>query len=266
MTLARASLLLLLALAAAAPAQEPNRAAIAGSKEDEDSVDRGATLFAARCATCHGPAAKGTTPATDLIRSTLVRDDEKGELIAPVLREGRPAAGMPRPALTAAQIEDLTSWLHVQIYAAANRDTYAFLNILTGDAKQGERYFNGEGHCNSCHSPTGDLTGIGAKYDPPVLQSVWLNPSRTRGKAASKAARTATVTPLTGPPLSGVLEHLDEFNLVLRDAAGALHSFTLDGDTPHVEIEDPLQPHFALYRKLTDADIHNMTAYLATLQ
>jgi hypothetical protein len=33
-----------------------------------------------------------------------------------------------------------------------------------------------------------------------------------------------------------------------------------------VEIHDPLQPHFDLYRRLTDADIHNVTAYLATIK
>ena len=39
-----------------------------------------------------------------------------------------------------------------------------------------------------------------------------------------------------------------------------------DGATPKVEIHDPLQAHLDLLRKYTDADIHNVTAYLVTLK
>jgi hypothetical protein len=53
---------------------------------------------------------------------------------------------------------------------------------------------------------------------------------------------------------------------VLRDSSGAYRSFALDNGVPRVEVHDPLQAHFDLYPHLTDADIHNMTAYLATLK
>jgi len=33
-----------------------------------------------------------------------------------------------------------------------------------------------------------------------------------------------------------------------------------------VEIHDPLQPHRQLLTQYTDSDIHNVTAYLATLK
>lgn len=259
---------LLLTLLAASlphlPAQELNRAAVAGRGEDESAVLRGAGLFAARCAACHGPEAKGTAAGADLIRSVPVRDDEKGERIAPLLRTAHPAGDLP--ALTGAQTGDLVAWLHVQVYAAANRDTYRFLNILTGDPKQGERFFSGAGKCATCHSVTGDLAGIGARFDPAVLQSMWMNPLRGRRGARSSAALTVTVTPAGGASVSGPLLHLDEFNVALRDASGAYRSFALDGDATRVEVHDPLQAHFDLYRTLTDADMHNVTAYLATLQ
>jgi mono/diheme cytochrome c family protein len=250
--------ILALILAACAQAQLPNQAAIEGSGQNEDAVVRGAQLFADRCTSCHGVNAKGTTPATDLIRSVLVRDDETGERIGPVLRRPHPAR------LSDGQIADLVALLQTQVYAAANRGTYAFLDILTGDPKKGEQYFNGAGRCNTCHSPTGDLKGVGAKYDPPVLQSVWMNPIRRKGDA--RTARTVTVSLPGGAAVSGTLEQLDEFHIALRDAGGGLRTFTIDNNVPRIELHDPLQPHFDLYRKLTDADMHNVTAYLAGLQ
>ncbi len=68
----------------------------------------------------------------------LVLDDEKGLLIAPVIREGRLDKGMPKLNLTEPQISDIVAWLHVLTYAAGHRGTYAFGNVVTGDPKKGE--------------------------------------------------------------------------------------------------------------------------------
>src|SRR5579862_9584055 len=165
-------------------------AAIAGSKENPAAVNRGAKLFATNCGGCHGTNAKGGPGAPDLIRSVLVLDDEKGILIAPVLREGRPDQGMPKPNLNEAQISDIVAWLHVQTYAADHRVTYNFLDVVTGDAKKGEAYFNSIGKCNTCHSPKGDLAGIGKKFEPFALQGKWLQPRVAGGRGA-----VANVTP-----------------------------------------------------------------------
>jgi mono/diheme cytochrome c family protein len=244
-------------------AQDVNYAAIEGSGYPPEVVERGALIFSKNCASCHGPAAKGLSAQTDLIGSALVRDDDKGELIGPVLGGGHYSKGAH---LNDAQVADLVGWLHVQVYKAANRGTYEFLNLLTGDPKKGEQFFQGAGKCSFCHSITGDLASMGEKYDPPVLQSLWLNPLRRRGAAASRTTRTVTVTTQSGPPISGTLEHIDEFSVTLRDASGASRSFSIDNDVPRVEVHDPLQPHFDLYHRLTDADIHNVTAYLATIK
>src|SRR5580700_730056 len=102
-------------------------AALAESKEESTAVARGAKAYAGNCAGCHGPSARGNVGAPDLVRSLLVLDDEKGILIAPVLRNGRPDAGMPKLNLTEQQISDIVAWLHVQTYAAGHRSTYEFL-------------------------------------------------------------------------------------------------------------------------------------------
>jgi mono/diheme cytochrome c family protein len=256
-------------------------AAVAGSKEDPAAFERGAALYAANCAGCHGASARGGPGAPDLVRSLVVLDDEKGLLIAPVLRNGRPDAGMPKMNLTEPQIADVVAWLHVQTYAADHRNTYAFQDVLTGDAKKGEAYFKTT--CAGCHSATGDLQGIGARYDGFTLQARWLQPRGGRGAGAgagggrggrggaaqpawNRGVITATVTLPSGQRVSGALDRVDDFSVSLRDSAGEYHSFTREGNVPKVEIHDPLKPHTDLLSKYTDADIHNVTAYLVTLK
>jgi mono/diheme cytochrome c family protein len=252
-----------------------NAAALAGSKQDPAAVERGAKVFAANCAGCHGPAAKGGPGAPDLVRSVLVLDDEKGLLIAPVIREGRPDKGMPKLGLTEAQISDVVAWLHLQTYTAGHRGTYMFQNIVTGDAQKGKAYFNGAGKCSTCHSVTGDLAGVGRKYEPLSLQSRWLEPRESRGRRsrgnASKdsgaVTPTVTVTLASGQSFSGKLDHIDDFTVSLYDSRGQFHSFARDSATPpQVEIHDPLKAHSEMLHQYTDADIHNVTAYLVTLK
>jgi mono/diheme cytochrome c family protein len=246
-------------------------AAVAAARQDPAAVERGGKLFVANCGVCHGNTAKGRGGAPDLIRSLVVLDDEKGNLLGPVVREGRPDKGMPPSTLTAAQISDIVAWLHVQAYAAGNRRTYAFQDVLTGDAKKGEAYFHGAGKCSTCHSVTGDLAEIGKRHDPFALQSRWLHPRAAgRGpggpRAASGSAVRVTVSPPTGPPVTGVLDYIDDFNASLWDTTGEYRSFRREKGAPKVELHDPLQGHWDLLERYTDADIHNVTAYLATLK
>ncbi len=249
-----------------------SEAAIKGSGQDPAAYERGGKVFTTYCAGCHGVAGKGGPGAPDLIRSVLVLDDEKGILIAPVIRDGRPDKGMPKLGLTEAQIADIVAWLHVRTYSAGHRGTYTFGDVVTGDARKGEAYFNGPGKCNTCHSVTGDLAGIGKKYDPFSLQARWLQPRGRGGRggggggAGSNAATTVKVTLPNGETVSGKLDRIDDFNVSLRDSAGVFHSFSRDGEGIKVEVNDPLKAHNDLLHQYTDADIHNMTAYLVTLK
>jgi cytochrome c oxidase cbb3-type subunit 3 len=229
--------LLILVLAVRLSAQLPTRAAIAGSNLDEAAIERGGALFAAQCARCHGPAGRGTNPQTDLIRANRVRT---GEAVV------HANAGLTKP-----QIDDLQVWLKLLLFSVSSKGNQDFLNILTGDPGRGEKFFIA--NCATCHSTRGDLAGIGGKYDPSVLQSLWLNPRRSR------TPRTVTVTP---PGITGTLDRIDEFLLVLKNPRREIPLT----DESKVEIKDPLQPHYDLYLRLTDADIHNVTAFLATLK
>jgi len=253
---------LLAFVTAATYAQEPaavSSAALEGSKQDPAAVDRGAKVFTAYCAGCHGVAAKGGPGAPDLIRSVLVLDDEKGLLIGPVIREGRPDKGMPRLGLSEPQIADIVAWLHTRTYAAGHRGTYTFQNVVTGDAGKGEAYFKTT--CAGCHSAQKDLAGIGKKYDALSLQSRWLQPQSGR-----EHKRNATVTLASGQTISGSIDFIDDFTVGLHDAKGQFHSYARSGSVPAVVITDPIQAHTDLLSKYADSDIHNLTAYLVTLK
>ena len=177
----------------------------------------GAKIFGPTCGFCHGVDARGGS-APDLLRSAVVLDDNQGELIGPTVHDGRPTKGMPAfPSFTEEQLRDIAEYLHLQVELAANRGTYKTLNIVTGDAKAGEAYFNGAGKCNTCHSVTGDLAHLGSKMSPPDLQQTFLYPA-PRHRPPAKV----TVTLADGKKMSGTLKHLDDFYVSLYDARGQL--------------------------------------------
>jgi mono/diheme cytochrome c family protein len=234
---------------------------------DAATIERGKTAFVAQCAFCHGSNAKGGESGPDLIRAVPVIDDENGNLIGPIILGGRQAQGMPKFSMTQAQILDIAAFLHEGVRAAAERGTYKILNIVTGNAKAGEAYFNGTGKCNTCHSATGDLKGVGAKYDPIGLQGKFLMPVGGGGnRKRNSSAIVVTVTMPSGQAFKGTLERIDDFDISLTDAGGEYHSFVRNGNIPKVELNDPVKFHYDMLTKYTDTDIHNLTAYLVTLK
>jgi cytochrome c oxidase cbb3-type subunit III len=226
-----------------------------------DAVERGQKQFVASCGFCHGATAKGGESGPDLVRSAIVLDDENGDHLGPVILKGRPDRGMPAFTMTQAQISDIAAFLRERTQAAINRREYKIVNIVTGNAAAGKAYFNGAGKCSACHSPTGDLAGIGKKYEPVALQSRFLYPGR--GPIAQRKPSQVTVTLPSGQSASGTLENIDDFTIGLRDSEGYYHSWTREG--AKVEIRDPYAAHAELLRQYTDADMHNVLAYLVTL-
>src|SRR5881394_1058523 len=75
-----------------------------GRQPDAETAARGEKLYAAGCAFCHGADARGAG-GPSLVRSEVVLHDDRGELIGPVVRDGRPDKGMPpTPGLSPVQI------------------------------------------------------------------------------------------------------------------------------------------------------------------
>jgi mono/diheme cytochrome c family protein len=232
---------------------------------DPAAVARGKALYDVNCAFCHGEDARGGDGGPNLIRSSVLLNDRDGELLGPVLQNGRIPEGMPKFDFSAAQIADIGVFLHGFRVSGYDVSRNRPPSIVVGDAKAGESYFKAT--CASCHSPTGDLNGLAARFsDERALQQRWLMPSGGGRGGPPPAQSSVTVTLASGQKVEGRLQRIDDFVVTLIDDDGSPHTFRRDGATPKVEIHDPLSSHKDLLRVYTDKDIHDVTAYLVTLK
>lgn len=235
---------------------------------DKAAVDRGKAAFGINCGFCHGSDARGGSTGPNLWRSEVILTDRDGSAITKVIREGRPDKGMPPLPLPEDQIKDVIVYL--RSLPASGRDPARSrpTTIVVGDAAKGERYF--QQTCAACHSPTGDLRGLAAKYpDPRQLQHAWLMPGSQRSAPGAPVVNrrpTITVTLPTGETFKGTVARIDDFIVSLTDDSGTLRTFKRTPAGPKIDIEDKLEPHRKLVPIYQDADIHNLTAYLVTLK
>jgi cytochrome c oxidase cbb3-type subunit 3 len=160
------------------------------------------------------------------------------------------------PSLTHEEIMDIASFLHARAREIRG-PRVPEERLLVGNAKAGEAYFNGAGNCSKCHSPTGDLKGVGGKYSPFVLTTTFLTPRPQPIQV--KAAL------MSGETLSGVLAYADEFVVSFHDTSGGYKSFSRS-TLQSLSIEDPLATHKKQLALYSDDDIHNLLAYLVTLK
>jgi cytochrome c oxidase cbb3-type subunit 3 len=234
---------------------------------EPEAIARGKEVFVARCAFCHGSSGTGGEGGPDLIRSPLVLKDRLGSTMSAVVLNGR--GGMPKFDLTKEQIADISQFLHAKMVEKTNRGRGSNIDIVTGSAKAGQTYF--ESNCASCHSPAGDLAHVASKYEPRALQGRFLYPGPPRGfgrgAAPTKNPVTVTVTEPSGKSVSGSLARLDDFTVALNDSEGEFHSWRRDAIPDlKVELHDPRAPHEKLLEQYTNADMHNVLAYLETLK
>jgi cytochrome c oxidase cbb3-type subunit 3 len=223
-------------------------------------IQSGSSLFRQNCSFCHGRDAAGGESGPDLTRSKLVTEDVDGDKIGAVVRNGRAAKGMPHFDFSDEQMASLTAFIHTQQNAAltkkGGRRGVDVSDLQSGNVDSGKRYFTGAGGCASCHSPTGDLAGIASRYKGLELEKQMLYPKHAKSRVA--------VTLASGQTITGILEYLDEFTVGLIDSAGSYRSWRT-GDVQY-KVDAPVNAHVELFSKYTDADIHNLMAYLQTLR
>jgi cytochrome c oxidase cbb3-type subunit 3 len=248
---------------------------------DPEAIAKGKQLFTTNCVACHGADLRGgVTGGPNLLRSATVLMDQKGELILPIVHGARAERGMPPLPIPDDDVRAIAEYIHSVVATARGQGAPPESetpppNALVGDAKAGEVYFKEK--CASCHSPTGDLAGIGTRLDEAkALQNYWVNGGggggRGRGGNGGDAASgdrrkvTATVAMPNGEKVQGQLLRLDNFFVTLLLDDGRQRTIRREGDLPKVEVKDPLEYHRKLPAILTDKDMHDVTAYLATLK
>jgi cytochrome c oxidase cbb3-type subunit 3 len=246
---------------------------------DPAVVARGKTLYEATCAFCHGRDLRGgENGGPNLLRSQVTLTDKAGEQIAPIVRGARADKGMPPIEMSDADIVAVAEYIHSMLALSPRQgmpppgEEPVELNILVGDPAAGEKYFAAK--CVTCHSASGDLQGIASRIsDPKTLQNMWVSGGAAggRGRGAGPAASNgraiiATVVLPSGEKAEGRLLRIDDFYIAIAEQDGTVRSFTRRGAVPRVELKDPLEGHRKLLGELTDKNMHDVTAYLATLK
>ncbi len=240
-------------------------------KAPQAVIDRGKATYSVNCAFCHGSDAGGGSIGPNLLRSEVVLSDKNGELILPIVHGARMPQGMPKIDIPDTSVPDVAAWLH-SLKTGGNMRSTEKINIVVGNATAGKDTYGRL--CASCHSPA-TMQGFAAKFpDARTMQQAWLLPGMVGrgGPGAGPAVTlnvppvTATVTPPSGPKVTGKLGVIDDFYVEVTTDDGVVHRYSRMNDVPKVDIHDPLEAHRALFRKYNDTEIHDITAYLVTLK
>jgi len=243
---------------------------------DPAQVAHGKTLYGVSCAGCHGADLRGgDLGGPNLLRSQVALSDQNGELILPIIQGSRQDSGMPAIPISPEDGLAVAAYIRSVVETIGSQGRPPSVgkeapSILVGDAAAGQAYFAAK--CGSCHSATGDLKGIAARItDPKTLQTTWVagGVRRRRFSAAgpaSAATPTVSVTRPSGETVEGRLVQIDDFLVTVELADGTVRTFRRDEDAPKVEVHDPMKAHRDLMAVYTDKDIHDVTAYLVTLQ
>ena len=271
----------------AAPVQTPAVRQVARSPVvDQAAHDRGRALWASHCIECHGSQARGSETGPNIIRSKTVNFDRTadpaGSVLGPFLKAGHPTQSKkPSASFTEEEVVAFAHFLRQRVNdTMRGSPLFTVGDIVIGDPKAGEAYFNNEGGCAGCHNATpGTLAGIASRIPEPVdLQQRMLFPGgggRGRGRGGRGAAGgpapvdptaiTVTLVPPTGPSLAGVLLEESDFYITLREADGTLRTVRRTGGMK-VTRNNPLQAHIDLLDRITDKQIHDLLAYLETMK
>jgi len=240
---------------------------------------QGDALYQQICAACHGgDGSGGPGGAPDLRQSAIATAADGGRTLKSFLDVGRPERGMAPFLLSEAQNAQLSATfrsLRAAAEAATGADSSGVDPVLVGDPAVGKAFFNGPiGRCNTCHavepdqsSSAANLAHIARKYpDARNLQNNMLLNRVFFWSPALSEDVTATVSYRDGRSYSGFLSSVSDFKVIIRDKAGVETTFSRDKGEPHVVLQDRLQHHLDLLEIYRDADIHHLTAYLATLK
>jgi cytochrome c oxidase cbb3-type subunit 3 len=241
----------------------------------QDVIVRGKSLYEANCASCHATDLRGGQNGTNLLRSGVALRDQHGEFVAEEVAKHKP----PLTLVTADTVA-IAEYIH-SVHATmggqgsppGRNPTGIELNVLVGDAKAGEAAFGTL--CASCHSVTGDLKGVAAKFeDARALQNAWVAGSSSPfagGRGGGGTGNPATVTLADGSKVEGSLVRKDDFIVIITQPDGTRRSFARNNGIPKVDVRDPREAHKNMALKLVFDDpenkkMHDITAYLWTIK
>jgi putative heme-binding domain-containing protein len=223
----------------------------------EADIAYGATLYAARCVTCHG--AQGDAIGGVNLRTGVFKTAFADRDLDRVIRAGSPA-GMPAFALDNAEMAGIIAYIR-------NMNAIDLSTVKTGDSARGRGLFSGKGNCTSCHrvgqigsGVAPNLSDIGAVRSPGSLQRSLLDPT----SQMMPVNRPVRVVTKDGTVINGRRLNEDTYSLQIIDDRERLHSL-LKADLREFTIEKT-SPMPSAKATLTDGEIADLLAYLLTLK
>ena len=156
-------------------------------KGDPELIQRGRGLFAGACGPCHGADARGgQLGGPNLLRSELALNDKAGELMYPVIKNGRPGTTMVPTALPDADIRAVIAFVHdLQRQDRRPGRSSSRLGSRTRHRRRRRQGWRGVFHRPMRHLPLGQRRPEGHRdprgsaQGPPEPLGVW----RTRNRA-----------------------------------------------------------------------------------
>jgi len=229
------------------------------SKPTPKSNSEGKPIFESTCAGCHGLAGRGGERGPDIATRQQVVQLSDGKILE-ILREGRPAAGMPPFAsLGGTKLKTLLGYLR----SLQGKGTAV---VLRGDPRGGKALFFGRARCSDCHMVEGaggflgrDLSTYGATLSPAeIRENIVRFPD-----GANKANRTAVITMRDSSKYDGVIRNEDNFSIQLQSPDGTFH-FLRRADVAQLQLSEPIMPT-DYGRVLKPSELDDLVSYLVTV-
>lgn len=227
------------------------------SQYSDADIAYGATLYAAKCVTCHGiqgDAIGGVNLRSGTFRNAVIdRDLER------FIRAGSPA-GMPAFALDTGDMAGVIAYLR-------NMNSFDAAAVKTGDVSRGQAIFTGKGSCTTCHrvGTVGSMAGpnlsdVGALRSAGSLQRSLLDPA-TQMMPINRPVR---LVKKDGTIVNGRRLNEDTYSIQIVDDAGTLRSF-LKADLKDlaVAMSSPMPSYKST---LSDDERADVLAYLLSLK
>jgi putative heme-binding domain-containing protein len=227
------------------------------SQYSDADIGYGATLYASKCVTCHGPqgdAIGGVNLRSGKFRNAVIdRDLER------FIRAGSPA-GMPAFALDNAEMAGIIAYLR-------NMNVFDSAALKIGDAVRGRAIVEGKGGCTACHRigamgsrVAPNLGDIGAARSAGSLQRSLLEPTGQM-MPINRPVRLVT---RDGTIISGRRLNEDTYSVQIIDERERLHSLVKSELREFTIATTSPMPSYK--GRLSDEEIADVLAYLLSLK
>ena len=222
-----------------------------------DAIRSGMGLFRGRCADCHGMDARGVR-APDITQVWASGRTDDG--LFKIVKDGIPGTEMPaNPRIFDHEAWQILAYLRT-LAAPAPTDP------PRGNAANGQKIF--ATMCVSCHQVNGaggrlgpDLSRVGSARSRDMIVR------RIRGSVEGfrQGYEPVTLTPQTGPPISGVKKNEDLFSVQIMDTGERIQGYEKDKMKAVENGVRSAMPAFSSNR-LSDSDLDDVLRYLQTLR